>query len=311
MDGNRDMMLFAPELVHSLLTPFKEDNSIDYNTYDKIIEFHLSNGADSLALPMHIGEYVSLSNAEKRDLISFVLKKEKNISVIAHVSDAGTKIAEDLSFFAIDSGASSIVVTTPYYWTPPASMLLEHFLTITKNIRSPIFIHNDPSNMGNAKISINILNGLLASRANSIYLLDSSLDWQFMIELVTLAEKNDSKIQLASGTDYYLSAAAIGANTYFSSLGLIAPKLVRRLYDYCKIDSLFEARKVQEAIAKLLYILKPYGVPGLKAASKYMGRDCGYCREPLNILSDEQQKTLEGQLKKSQLLKNEIIGWNI
>jgi len=302
-------MVFLPNLVHSLITPFKEDNSIDYNIYDKIIEFHLSHGADSLALPMHIGEYVSLSNKEKKELISFVLKREKKLPVVAHVSDAGTKLATDLSLFAQNFGASSIVVTTPYYWTPPASMLLQHFLTITENITLPVFIHNDPVNMGNAKISIDLLKGLLENRKNSIYLLDSGLDWQFMIELVTLAEKNDSKIKLASGTDYYLSAAAIGANTYFSSLGLIAPKLIRSLYDFCKTDSLFEARKVQEDIAELLYIIKPYGVPGLKAATRYMGRDCGCCRDPLYALNPKDRNDLEEKIKKFRLLEGEPIGW--
>ena len=51
---------FSPGLVHAPVTPFKRDQGIDYDTYAKILEFHLRNGAEALALPMPEGEDMSL-----------------------------------------------------------------------------------------------------------------------------------------------------------------------------------------------------------------------------------------------------------
>ena len=54
--------VFEPGLVHTPVTPFTRDNRIDYDTFAKLIEFHLGSGADCLALPMHVGESVSLTD---------------------------------------------------------------------------------------------------------------------------------------------------------------------------------------------------------------------------------------------------------
>ena len=68
------MPKFEPGLIHTPVTPFKRDQSIDYDTYTKVVEFHLRNGADALALPMPIGEDMSLTDEEQRRLIEFAIK---------------------------------------------------------------------------------------------------------------------------------------------------------------------------------------------------------------------------------------------
>ena len=68
---------FSPGLVHAPVTPFKRDQGIDYDTYAKILEFHLRNGAEALALPMPEGEDMSLKDAEQRELLSFALARVK------------------------------------------------------------------------------------------------------------------------------------------------------------------------------------------------------------------------------------------
>ena len=90
------MAPFKPGLVHTPVTPFTNDGRIDYETYGKLIEFHLEHGAESLALPMHAGESVSLTDAERRELLEFALKQVKGrVPVIAHASQSGTGIAAE------------------------------------------------------------------------------------------------------------------------------------------------------------------------------------------------------------------------
>jgi len=56
-------------LVHAPVTPFTRAGRVDFEVYSRLIEFHLRNGADALALPMHAGESVSLTEAERRGLL--------------------------------------------------------------------------------------------------------------------------------------------------------------------------------------------------------------------------------------------------
>ena len=49
------MAQFQPGLVHTPLTPFTKDQRIDLDTYGKLIDFHIANGADAIAVPMHVG----------------------------------------------------------------------------------------------------------------------------------------------------------------------------------------------------------------------------------------------------------------
>jgi len=132
------MATFEAGLVHTPVTPFTRDARIDYDRYAKLIEFHLKHGAESLALPMHAGESVSLTDTEQRALLEFALKQVKGrVPVIAHVSDSGTAIAAARARHAEKAGAVAVVCTPPYYWTPPPAMLLEHFATRSSSTTRP------------------------------------------------------------------------------------------------------------------------------------------------------------------------------
>ena len=77
----------------------------------------------------------------------------------------------------------------------------------------------------------------------------------------------------------------------------VAPRLVRELYDLCRDQKLFEARKSQEQIAALRQALKPGGVASLKAAMRAMGRDCGEPRPPVLALDAVAYQKLVGRAR--------------
>jgi 4-hydroxy-tetrahydrodipicolinate synthase len=274
------MSVFEPGLVHTPVTPFTRDNRIDYDTLAKLIEFHIRNGADSLALPMHIGESVSLTDEEQRALLAFAIKQVNGRKpIIAHTSDAGSAIAADRARHAQALGAAAIVATTPYYWTPPPYMIIEHFAAIGSAVSIPFFVYNSPEEMPGSKITADLCLKLIDRLSNFAGVVDLSLDWQFMIELLTYAKRKRPAFALIAGTEHMVSAAAIGATGLFSSLAGVTPKLVRELYDGCRKDHLVEARDAQEAVAALRQHLKSSG--SLKAALRTRGRDCGLPRPPL------------------------------
>jgi 4-hydroxy-tetrahydrodipicolinate synthase len=304
------MAQFQPGLVHTPLTPFTKDQRIDFDTYGKLIDFHISNGADSIAVPMHAGESVSLADAQKREVIAFAIKQVGGrVPVIAHATDSGTSIAADLAAFAEDAGAAAIVASTPYYWTPPPAALIEHFAAIAAAVKIPFFVHNAPEEMSGVKVNADLMLKLIDKAKNFAGVVDSGLDWQFMIELITYAPKKRPGFQLVSGVEYMVSAGAIGSRALFAPLAAIAPKLVRSMFDDCAADRLFEARKAQEDVAALRFALKGLGIGGLKAAAKLMGRDCGQPREPLGPIGTAQADKLAAAVGAIKSLGAEPRGW--
>jgi 4-hydroxy-tetrahydrodipicolinate synthase len=304
------MKPFQPGLAHTPVTPFTREHRVDFALYERIIDFHLRNGADALALPMHAGESVSLTDAEQREVLARAIRKVNGrVPVIAHVSDSGTSIAAAKARHAEEIGAAAVIAAAPYYWTPPPAMLLEHFARIGSSVRIPFLIYNAPDEMGGTRMTTDLALKLIDRLENFAGLVDASLDWQFMIDAVCFARRARPHWQLLTGTEYMISARAIGTSGAFSPLAGIAPALVRRLYDLCLKEDYPAARKVQEDIAALRKLVKNGGIAALKAALRAMGRDCGEPRYPLMPLGEVERASLSERLAALSSLHAEPRGW--
>jgi len=300
---------FTFGLVHAPLTPFA-DEAIDYDGYGKLINLHLQHGAEGLAIPTHTGESVSLTVDERQALLDYVIKQVGGrVPVIANVSEAGTSIAASLAAHARQAGASALIASVPYYWKPPQSMLVEHFATIGASGALPFFVYNSPDEMGEMEVTSKSVIELLGRLPNFAGLIDSSLDWQYMIEVASLARAVKPNFQFVSGTEYMISARAIGATGMLSPLSNIAPRLVHELYDFCRVENYQDARNKQTELAALHRLLRQTGVPGLKAAARIMGRDCGVPRPPLAALADAEYRTLAENLSAISGINLEPRGW--
>jgi 4-hydroxy-tetrahydrodipicolinate synthase len=304
---DRNVSAFKFGLVHAPLTPFA-DGRLDYDTYGKVIDFHLRNGAEGLALPTHAGESVSLTVGERNALADFAIKHVGGrVPVVINVSEAGTAIAASLAAHARKVGAAALIASVPYYWTPPQSMLVEHFTAIGQAGGLPLFVLNSPAEFSDVEFASKSVIELLGKLSQFAGLIDMSLDWQYMIEVVTVARAVRPDFQLVSGNEYLISAGAIGATGMLSPLASISPRLVRGLYDLCRAEKYQDALALQHEAAILFRLFRDAGVPGLKAAARLMGRDCGGPRPPLPALADT--KTLAAELAGIAEVKSEPRGW--
>ena len=294
-------------LVHAPLTPLV-GGSVDYGTYGKLIDFHIHHGAEGLALPTHAGESVSLSAEERMRLAEFAIKHVAGrVPVVINVSEAGTTIAASLAAHARQAGAAALICSVPYYWTPPQSMLVEHFVAIGREGGLPFFVLNSPSEFADVEIASKSVVELLGKLPQFVGLIDMSLDWQYMIEVVTVARAARPDFQLISGNEYMISASAIGATGLLSPLSSVSPKLVRRLYELCRAENYKAAHAPQEDAAILFRLFRDAGPAGLKAAAQAMGRDCGSPREPLPPLKDT--VALAKHLAAVASVRDEPRGW--
>jgi len=188
-------------------------------------------------------------------------------------------------------------------------MILEHFVHIGSAVDIPFLILNAPEEMAGAKINADLALQLIGKLPNFVGIVDSGLDWQFMIELMSDAARARADFKLLAGTELMVSASAIGASGALSALSIVAPKLTRALFDLCQKHELFEARALQEEIAALRQIVKPGGVAALKAAARAMGRDCGNPRAPLLPLDAAAEKKLATEIAVLPAMAAEPRGW--
>ena len=305
------MPKFVPGLVHAPVTPFKRDHSIDYDTYAKLIDFHIRNGAEALALPMPEGEDLSLTDAEQRKVIEFAIGQVKGrVPVIAHTSDAGTTIAADRARFAEKAGATAIVTHPPYFWHPRPAMVVEHIVAVGSATKLPVFVCTPPvENVGThltADMFMQIVDRLPSLRG----VVDAEMDFVFMEEIMANRKARKADYDLISGADYMVSPAACGGRGAFSSLAAIAPKLVKQVYELCEKQDFIEARKGQESLAVLRQIVKhPRLETGLKGALRAMGRDCGQPRPPSKPMGEVEYGSLAERLAAIPALRAEPRGW--
>jgi len=303
------MTKFHFGLVHAPLTPFA-NGRIDFETFDKSIDFHIAQGAEGLAIQTHAGESVSLPVAERKTILERAFKKAAGrVPIIANVSEAGTGIAVDLAQHAKAAGASAVMASVPYYWTPPDSMLIEHFAAIAEAAQLPTYLYNSPHEMNHVKIKTPVVMALIARTPHMAGLIDVSMDWQFMIEVIADASRVRPSFQLVAGTEYMVSAHATGATGFLAPTAIVAPALIRKLYDHVCAEKYKQAHDLQVDAAFLYRLFDKHGVAGLKVGAKLMARDCGQARPPLPVMDGVVIDEIAQELNKVPSLASEKRGW--
>jgi 4-hydroxy-tetrahydrodipicolinate synthase len=304
------MKPFKPGLVHVPVTPFKADQSIDFELYAKVLEFHIGNGADALALPMPHAEDISLTEAELRKLIEFAVKHVKGrVPLIAHTSDPSTAIAVDRARYAEKLGVAAIASHPPYFWHPKASMVVEHFVAIGKAIKLPLLICTPVIEDAGTHVSTEIVLEVLKQIDNLAGVVDASMRFVFMTETISLGREIRPEFQLLAGTDLMVSNGVIGGDGAFSPLASIAPRLARKLHELCAKQQFTQARKLQENMAELHHVVKLAGRSGLKGAMRAMGRECGEPRLPALGLEKPELDRYMARVGALAFLREEPRGW--
>lgn len=311
------MTIFKPGLVHTPVTPFSADQGIDFETYYKIIEFHLQHGADALALPMPEGEDLSLTDGEQRKLLEFAIGQVGGrVPVIAHASDAGTALAVARAVHAEKAGAAAIVSHPPYFWHPKPAMVVEHLVQIGSAVGLPFFIYNPPVETAGTSLTTEITLQLIERLPNLAGVVDSSFSWVYMAEAISNGRGLRRDFQLLPGWEFMVSAFVLGGGGAFSPLSGIAPRLVRKVYDLCSAEKYLEARPIQEEIAALHHAVTEAGLSGLrdglagiKAAMAAMGRECGLPRPPVRPLGVKERERLGQQISGMAFFNGEPQGW--
>lgn len=129
----------------ALVTPMLEDESIDYKSLEKLVEFHIASGTDAIVAVGTTGESATLDMQEHCEVVKFVVDKvNKRIPVIAGTGANSTTEAIELTQCAKKAGADACLLVTPYYNKPTQEGLYLHYKKIAETVDIPQILYNVP-----------------------------------------------------------------------------------------------------------------------------------------------------------------------
>ena len=132
----------------AIITPFTEDG-VNFEEFRKMIEFQISEGADSIIVCGTTGESSTMTTEEKKETIKFAIDvANKRIPIIAGTGGNCTKSAIEMSKYAESIGADAVLVVTPYYNKTTQEGLIAHYKAIAQSINIPVVLYNVPSRTG-------------------------------------------------------------------------------------------------------------------------------------------------------------------
>ena len=133
----------------ALVTPFKEDESVDYEALDRLVDYLVQNGADYLVVLGTTAETPTLTEEEKKKIISLVVTKvRRRIPVVLGVGGNCTRqVVEKLKNDEM-VGIDAILSVVPYYNKPSQEGIYQHYKAIAESTKLPIILYNVPGRTG-------------------------------------------------------------------------------------------------------------------------------------------------------------------
>ena len=263
----------------ALVTPFK-GNSLDEETYIKIINFHLENGTNGLVPAGTTGESPTLSHSEHEKVIELCIKEAKGkIPVIAGTGSNSTAEAISLTEHAEKAGADGALIVTPYYNKPTQEGLYQHYKAINDKCGIPIIIYNIP---GRSVIDMTVdTMARLFELKNIVGVKDATGDLNRVDE--TFKKIGNEFIQLTGedGLAYeYNKRGGVGC---ISVTANIAPKMCSDMQKFSKSQDNDEQKKAEEIDKILQPVHKSLFIESNPSPVKYAAKLIGLCDDSVRL----------------------------
>lgn len=283
----------------ALITPFKKDLSIDFQSLDNLIDFNLDNGINYFVLLGTTAETSTLSNNEKKSIINFITNKVKNkIPLVLGIGNNNTfeliKNIQELN----QKSFTAILSVCPYYNKPTQEGIYQHYKYIAKNTNLPIIIYNVP---GRTVININVNTTLRLARQfpNIIAIKEASPNF---IQSLQIIQNKPSDFMLISGDDDLANAQILaGASGVISVIAQAFPKEFNQMIQLSIKKNAQKSYKIYYQLLNLMLLIFKEGSPsGIKSVLHNLGLIDPYLRLPLVPIS---KKLNEEILKEINIIK--------
>lgn len=287
-------------VVTAMVTPFRDDGSLDLEGAQELARHLLERGSDALVVAGSTGESPTLTHEEKFALFRAVVEAaEGRGKVVCGTGTYSTAESIELSTAAQQVGADGLLVVSPYYSKPPQRGLLEHFRRIADSTDLPIIAYNIPG-----RTAVRIEHDTLLAMAevpNIVAVKDSTGDFQAVSRLIS---EVPADFEVYSGDDWatfgYMCLGAVGVVSVASH---VVGGRIKQMTDLIASGDVPAARKIHEELSPLYSALFITTNPiPVKAAVDMLGLPAGAPRLPLVPATDEERARLRKAMEDAGVL---------
>lgn len=275
----------------ALVTPFTDDmGGIDYETYARLINWHVERGTDAIIAFGTTGEPSTITPEEKLSGAAFAVEcAAGRVPVIVGAGGNDTRRTVEQAKRIEKLGADGLLIVTPYYNKTTQEGLYKHYMLIADAVTIPIIMYNVPTRTG-----MNLLPetaARLAEHENIAGLKEASADIGQIAEAARLIDK---KMALYSGNDdHIVPVLSLGGIGVISVVANVVPELVHQLVARFLDGDIDGSRalqfKINPLVKRLFAEVSPIPV---KEAVKLIGFGNGLLRMPLVSISETNREKL-------------------
>lgn len=279
-------------IIPALVTPFKEDGSVNYDSLKELIKTLIAKGVGGFYACGSTAECFLLTDDERKKVLETVVNTvDGKVPVIAHLGNIGTDKTCELAHHAKSIGASAVSSVPPFYYKFSFEEIAQYYADIAKSAPDlPLIIYSIPAFSGVSINADNIGKIIDASGAQGLKYTDYNL---FELEKISRKYPN---LSLFNGHDeLYVNALPVGIDAAIGSTFNVMPQKYIKLKEYFDAGNLSAAADKQKEINEIIEAMIKVGVnQSIKYWLGKSGISCGDCRKPFAPLTAEQRKLLDG-----------------
>ncbi|WP_297804333.1 4-hydroxy-tetrahydrodipicolinate synthase [uncultured Polaribacter sp.] len=206
----------------ALVTPFKNDLSVDFDALVKLVNYNIENGTDYLVINGTTGESGTISEDEKQEIINVIIKtNNKRLPLVLGVGGNNTTVVVEELKTRNFTGLDGILSVAPYYSKPTQEGFYQHFKAIAQATELPIILYNVPGRTAKNMEPATTLR-LANDFDNIVAVKEAGNNKQQYYEL--LKDKPKDFLIISGDDDLALGVALAGGSGVISVIGQAFPK---------------------------------------------------------------------------------------
>lgn len=282
----------------ALITPFKEEGSVDFEALSRLLDFQLVNGTDYIVALGTTAETPTLSGKEKVEIVRFIVEKVNGtIPVVMGVGGNNTAcLVEELKTTDF-TGVSAILSVTPYYNKPTQEGLFRHYCALAQASPLPLILYNVPGRTG-VNMTAETTLRLARQCSNVIAVKEASGNLE---QIKAIIDDAPEGFHVISGDDAVTTAVIeLGGTGVISVFGNAFPKEMAWLVQNALAGNAANARsKMEEEFSRLFQLMFVEGNPaGVKCMLNLKGMIKNILRLPLVPVSEHLSRQIQEELAK-------------
>jgi 4-hydroxy-tetrahydrodipicolinate synthase len=284
----------------ALITPFKDDESLDESKLKELLELQIEGGTDGIVPCGTTGESPALSDEEHNRVVDLTVQTvDGRLPVIAGTGSNSTTRTLHATEHAKASGADGALIVTPYYNKPTQNGLYAHYMKIADSVDIPIIIYNVPGRCGTDILSDTVAR--LAEHPNIVGLKEATGELKRASEVISMC--SDDFVVLSGDDVNTLPILSVGGKGVISVVANVAPAPIAEMCSAFKAGNIDVARKLHYETMPLAVdlFIETNPIPA-KTALMLMGKLNGKMRLPLAPMTSANLEQLRRTLELTNLI---------